>query len=179
MRLTQYARAVDHSLRPILNGESLPLILAAAEPLASIYRNLTGYAALAPELIRGNPDELTEAQLADAAREILDGVYAAELKELQETFAERRQNGRAATDLSDLARAAAFGAIGTLAVDMDAEVPGSVGDDGTLTLGEDTGLDAIEEIARRAIVTGARVLAVRSSDLPDGVTAAGILRYAV
>ena len=36
VRLTQYARAVDHALRPILNGESLPLILAATEPLAGI-----------------------------------------------------------------------------------------------------------------------------------------------
>ncbi len=179
VRLMQYSRAVDHALRPILNGKPLPLILAAAEPLASIYRNVTGYAHVATELIRGNPDELSEAQLADGAREILDRLYEAELADLRATFADRRQSGRASADLSDLARAAAFGAIGTLAVDMNALVPGNVDDDGHLTLDPDADNDAIEEIARHAISSGARVLAVRQSDLPENVQAAGILRYVV
>lgn len=179
MRLTQYARAVDHALRPLLNGQSLPLVIAATEPLRSIYRNLAGYAHLASEVIEGNPDELTSAQLAEAARGVLDRIYAADLVALHTTFDERRTNGRASTDLSDLARAAAFGAVDTLVVDMDAEVKGSVGDDGALSLDSDTGQDAIEEIARRALGSGARVLAVRRSDMPENVQAAGILRYTI
>lgn len=179
VRLTQYARTVDHLLRPLLNGQSLPLIVAATEPLRSIYRNLAGYAHLASEVIEGNPDELTSAQLADAARGVLDRIYAADLVALQSTFEERRTNGRASADLSDLARAAAFGAVETLAVDMDAQVMGSVGDDGVLTFDADARRDAVEEIARRAIGTGARVLALRRSDMPDNAQAAGILRYAV
>lgn len=139
VRLTQYARAVDHALRPLLNGESLPLIVAAAEPLASIYRNLAGYAAVADEVIAGNPDEATAAQLAEAARGVLDRRNAAELDELRATFEDRRSSGRAATDLADLARAAAFGAVATLAVDMTAEVPGTVGEDGSLTPGPTPG----------------------------------------
>ena len=71
VRLTQYARSVDHALRPLLNGKSLPLILAATEPLESIYRNLSGYAHVAADTIRGNPEDLSEAQLADAARKIM------------------------------------------------------------------------------------------------------------
>lgn len=179
VRLAQYARAVDHALRPVLNGESLPLILAAAEPLASIYRNLNGYAHLAQDRINGNPDELSDTQIAQAARGVLDDLYKAELVQLRETFLTRREAGRAATDLSDLAMASGFGAIDTLIVDMDAEVAGSVSDEGVLTLGSDTGHDAIEEITRRALATGARVVAVRRSDLPVDVAAAGILRFAI
>lgn len=179
VRLTQYARSVDHVLRPMLNGQSLPLVIAAAEPLRSIYRNVTGYAHVAAEVIEGNPDELTPTQLADAARGVLDRIYAADLVALRSTFEERRTNGRAATDLSDLARAAAFGAVETLVVDMDAVVNGSVGDDGALTLDADAGNDVIEEIARRALGSGARVLAVRQTDMPEKAQAAGILRYAV
>lgn len=183
-RLTQYARAVDHALRPVLNGESIPLILAATEPLASIYRGVSGYAGLAAEGIHGNPDELTETQLAEAARAVLDGIYDAELAELAELFRDRRNTGRAATDLSDLARAAAFGMLDTLAVDMDAIVHGHVTDEGDLVLEDVDGFptpghDAIEEITRRALATGARVLAVRGADLPESVQAAGILRYAL
>lgn len=178
VRLAQYARLVDHALRPVLNARSLPLILAATEPLASIYRNLAGHGHLAAEGIEGNPDELTEAQLADAARGVLDRIHAGELAALRETFLERRATGRAATDLSELARAAAFGAIATLAVDMDAEVPGTVGEDGALTLDDDSDHDVVEEIVRLALGSGARVLAVRRADMPEDAQAAGILRFA-
>ncbi|MGP4032786.1 baeRF11 domain-containing protein [Pseudarthrobacter sp. 1C304] len=179
VRLTQYARSVDHVLRPILNGQSLPLVIAAAEPLRSIYRNLAGYAHVASEVIEGNPDELTPAQLEQSARGVLDRIYAADLAALHETYAERRSNGRGSADLSDLARAAAFGAVDTLAVDMDAAVGGTVGDDGSLSLDGDADQDVIEEITRRALGAGARVLALRRSDMPDNAQAAGILRYAV
>lgn len=179
MRLTQYARAVDHAIRPVLNGQSLPLILAASAPLESIFRHLSGYAHVAEEPIPGNPDELSEAELADAARGVLDRLYANELLELRELFAERRSQGRAATDLSDLARAAAFGAVDTLVLDMDGKVPGTVRDDGTMELDEHSDLDVLEEIARRALAAGARVMAVRREDMPEDVQAAGILRYIV
>jgi release factor family 11 len=40
LRLRQYARKVDQALRPFLSGLDVPLILAAAEPLESIYRSV-------------------------------------------------------------------------------------------------------------------------------------------
>ncbi|MDO5711723.1 MAG: hypothetical protein Q4P32_08320 [Micrococcales bacterium] len=178
VRLTQYARGIDHALRPFLNGQSLPLIVAAPEPLASIFRNLTGYGQVADHTLRGNPEQATPAELAEEAREVLDEIYAQEVEKLRETFRQRRESGRASTDLSDLARAAAFGAIGTLAIDMDAKIAGSIGDGGKLELAT-PGNDVLEDLARRALAGGARVLALRAADMPEDVSAAGILRYAV
>ncbi|WP_220700649.1 hypothetical protein [Mycetocola tolaasinivorans] len=178
VRLTQFARAVDHALRPLLTGSSLPLIIAAAEPLASIYRNLSGYHALAEEVIPGNPDEVSAADLATAARSILDRLHDAERADLQDVFNSRRSSGRALSDLSDLARAASNGAIGVLTVDMDAEVRGTIDDSGALLL-QDTEHDVLEELARRVLAGNGRVLAVRAADLPVGVAAAGILRFAI
>jgi hypothetical protein len=179
VRQTQFARAVDHGLRPILNGQSLPLIIAATQPLLSIFRNLSGYAHVAAGEVRGNPDELTDAQLAEGAREILDALYAADLADVHSTFLERESSGRSATDLSDLAHAAARGAVGTLAVDMDAVVAGSVEDDGSLTFDADSDLNVLEEIARLTLAHGGRVLSLRASDLPGEAQAVGILRYAL
>lgn len=176
LRLTQYAREVDRALLPVLRGESLPLILAAAEPMAAIFRNLTGFGELAAEGIDGNPDELSEADLADAARGILDRMYVQELAELREAFGDRLSAGLATSDLADLARAVTHGAVATLLVDMDEHIDGTVAEDGTLTRGEGQ-QDVLEEIAARAIGTGARVLAVRSDDLPGEAKAAGLLRY--
>src|SRR5689334_9813533 len=43
VRLRQYARQVHDALRPILTGLDLPLVLAASEPLASIFRSVSTY----------------------------------------------------------------------------------------------------------------------------------------
>src|SRR5262249_44838175 len=40
VRMRQYARQVDQALRPLLGGLGVPLILAAVEPLDSIYRSV-------------------------------------------------------------------------------------------------------------------------------------------
>ena len=139
------------------------------------YLDFVGSESIPAIVIVTGEEKLTEEQLADSAREILDAIYAKDLKELHETFFELQANGLASSDLSDLARAAAFGAIDILAIDMNAEVAGSVTDGGALEL--DTEHDALEDIARRALLSGAQVLALREDDMPGELQATGILRY--
>jgi hypothetical protein len=183
VRLRQYARRVEEALRPTLNGLDLPLILAATEPLASIFRSVSTYPHLAPSVIPGNPDATTDAELADAARRILDELYAAELAALRDRYEERVPQGRASDDLAAIARAATFGAVDTAFVDIDETVPGFVDDaDGALTLDESddaVNYGVVDEIARRVLLGGGRVLAVRGADVPGGGPAAAILRYPV
>lgn len=183
VRLHQYSRAIDRAIRPVLSGQKLPLILAAAEPLASIYRSVNTYAGLAEATIEGNPETLSDADIAAAARTVLDGIYEKQLDEVRLEFDERSAQGRASSDLSDIARAATFGAVDTLLVDIDGIVPGVIDEQsGALTLG-DVGTTStygvVDEIARRALASGARVIAVRSDDIPGGGPAAALLRYGV
>jgi hypothetical protein len=56
VRLAQYARKVDQALRDLLGGREVPLILAAAEPLRSIYRAVQSYPHLAATVLPGNPE---------------------------------------------------------------------------------------------------------------------------
>jgi hypothetical protein len=84
------------------------------------------------------------------------------------------------TKLGEIARAATWGAVDLLMVDIDAMLPGTIDTDGKLILAEDMlpgTYDVLDEIAGRAILTGARFLAVRSGDLPDGVAIAATLRH--
>ena len=135
VRLRQDARRVDEALRPVLSGLELPLVLAATEPLESIFRSVSTYPHLARTVIAGNPDEKTDAELADASRQVLDGLYREELAELRATYEQRVPQGRASDDLAAIARAATFGAVDTAFVDIDETVPGFVGEaDGALTL---------------------------------------------
>jgi hypothetical protein len=183
VRLAQYARIVDAAIRPILAGLEVPLVLAASEPLASIYRSVNSYAGLLPDGVLNTDDRASNADLADAARPVLDRHNATELEGVRQTYDARAGSGRASADLSDVARAATFGAIETLLVDIDASVPGTIDEtSGVLELTEAAGpssYDVLDEIAGRTINAGGKVLAVRSKDIPGGGPIGAILRYSV
>jgi hypothetical protein len=183
VRLRQYAHRVERALRPQLSGLDLPLILASTEPLESIFRAASTYPHLAGPVIQGSPDELSDAELAEASRSVLDQLYAKELADLRAVYEERVPQGRASDDLGEIARAATFGAVDTVFLDIDTTIPGFIDEEsGALTL--DDADDAAnygvaDEIARRVLLTGGRVLAVRRDDLPGSGSVAAIMRYAV
>lgn len=180
--LRQFARKVDQALRPLLGRSGLPLILAAAEPLTSIFRSVNTYVELAKMGIEGSPEGLTNAQLAERARPILDGLYRDELAAWRTLFQERENQGRATTDVAQAARAATFGAIETMLVDIDQAVPGQIDQQGKVTFAErqdEDGHDVIDEIAARVLTSDGRVIGVRKADIPHEKSLAAILRYPV
>jgi hypothetical protein len=180
VRLRQFARKVDHALRGVLTGLELPLILASTEPLDAIYRSLNSYPHLVATGIGGNPDRTTDEELAAAARKVLDEVYAGQLAAIRNSFEQRFADDRGSTDVATVARAATYGAVDTLLVDIDQKVPGRLDDEsGAVTfLGDDAGsYGVVDEIARRVLLSGGRVLAVRGSDVPAGGALAATLRY--
>lgn len=181
--LRAFARKVDAALRPVLAGRSEPLILAATDPLWSIFRSVCSHDGLADEGIRTSPVRITPGDLATQARPILDGLHARALEEVQALYAARENEGRATTQVARAARAATFGAVDTLLVDIDEVMPGTVDE----ASGEVTFDDAesaasygvVDEIAGRVLASGGRVLAVRRDDIPQQESLAAILRYAI
>jgi len=181
VRMRQYARQVDRALRAILNGLEVPLILAATKPIDSIFRSVNTYPNLLAQGISGNPETVSDAELATGARTVLDDLYAAQLRDIQDLYERQSADRRALSDVAEVARAATFGAVETLLVDIDASVPGTVDDrTGAVTFARAaTGKihDVTDEISRRAWLSGARVLAVRDGDIPGRGPVAAILRY--
>lgn len=86
-----YVRLVDHAIRPIVNGTDLPLIVAATEGIDALFRTVSSSPRLVARRVPGNPEEHSDAELADAARSLLDEVYAAELADLA-LLVERRNS---------------------------------------------------------------------------------------
>jgi hypothetical protein len=181
-RMRQYARQVDQALRPLLTGLDLPLILAAAEPIESIYRSVNTYPHLLPTSVAGNPDTTPDTQLVEEARRLLDDLYAADLRRVQETYALRVSQRRATADIADVARAATVGLVDTMLVDIDEVVSGYVDEEtGAITVddaGDAGNYGVVDEIARRVWLNGGTVLAVRREDIPGNASVAAILRYA-
>lgn len=176
VRLAQYARAVDRALRAELHGQNVPVVLAATDPMGPIFRSVSTLSQLADEGITSSPENMSDLDLAAAARGVIDRVHDAELARVRATYDDRVNSGRAVSDLSDIARFATTGQIDTLLVDIDGIVPGTISDTGELTLSDD-GYGVVDEMARRTLAHGGRVLAVRTADLPAGDAAAALLRW--
>src|SRR6266403_2457424 len=179
--LHQYVRKVEHATSSVLAGRNPPLVLAAEEPLASMFRSVNTYPRLADEMIEGNPGLRTDGELEDAAIPILDRLYSRELKAVIALYDELKPR-RATTDVSYAAHAATAGAVEQLLVDLDAVVPGLVSDiDGSVTYSASDDAETysvVDEVARRALYTGARVLGARQEEMPDHAPLTAILRYA-
>lgn len=179
----KYCRLAQDAVLPIVSRNGSPLVLAAPEPIGPAYQSVNTYAHFAPEVIEGNFDEASNEQLAEKAERILEHMRTAELERWRNDFAEFENQGRATTDLAETARAATYGAIESLMIDPCAQVYGKLADeDGSVQFGEPEqggNYSLIDEIAARVLHSSGRVLAVPSSNVPNGSPVAAILRYGV
>ena len=182
VRLRQYARKVDGTLRGLLASRSAPLTLASVESLGAIYRSVNSYPHLTADGTEGNPERMSEAELAAAARLILDAPYRKQSADWNARFQQRANEDRATTDIARSARAATSGAVQSLLVDVDKVVRGTVDEsDGSITFADAAGVETygvIDEITRRMLLSGGEILSVREQDIPEGKMLAAILRYA-
>lgn len=183
VRLRQYARRVDGALRGLLAGSELPLVLASVESLGAIYRSVNSYPHLAEQGIEGNPERLTDGELATAARPVLDALARTRISDWREQFAQRASAGRTTSDVETAARAATAGAVASLVADMDAKVYGTIDEEsGDVRFAESASADTydvVDEIARRVLSSGGTVMPVRKDEVPEAGPLSAILRYPI
>jgi hypothetical protein len=183
VRLRQYARLVDAALRDTLGGRRGPLILAANEPLGEVFRSVASHPDLLEDGIGGEIDRMTPGQLAENARPLLDDRHAMTILRMRSLHERRAHQGRATMDVSTAARAAAYGAIETLLVDIDRVLPGTLdAESGAVAFADEEGpasYDVLDAIVVLAMAAGAEVVAARASELPPGAPLAASLRYPV
>lgn len=182
-KLAAYCRIVDRAVRGHVAHHPTPLILAADPALGAIYRSVNSVPGLVPFGIDHSPADMRDTELGAHARGLLDRLYAEEVADVRKHFDDSAGSGRATADIAMAARAATMGAIATLLVDIDGQVPGTIDEDtgavsfaATDTAGN---YGVVDEIARRALLSGAKVMAVRAADLPGSSPLAAILRWAV
>lgn len=183
MRMKEFSQAIDRALRPVLAESDRPVVLAADEPIAGIFRSVSSSPRLVEPAIGGNPEERSADELAAMAAPILDAVHAKELATQVARFEEASSPDLTDSTLEGVAVAATSKAIDTIFVDIDHHIPGYVDElSGVITLSktEDAfDYDVVDEIVRRALLSDARVIAVRTGEVPGAGPVAAILRFAM
>jgi Bacterial archaeo-eukaryotic release factor family 11 len=135
------------------------LVIAGTEPLDSIFRSVCRYPDVVPESVRGNPESVSDVELVQQARAVLDRYYADKLAELHALFERRAGQNRTSSDVATVARLVTQGAVDTLFVDIDGVVLGEVDEEGAVRFGDEQvpgSIGVVDEIARRGWLSGAR-----------------------
>ncbi|OLL28503.1 hypothetical protein BTH42_27475 [Burkholderia sp. SRS-W-2-2016] len=181
--LTKYARRVDAALAPLLQHGDVPVIVMAAQPIASIFHNLCRAQNLLPQILSHSPDRLSPGEIAAEARKLLDVHYQSVVAGHREHYQGRLHNRRASDMLEEVARGATQGAIETLYINIDSDLKGTLDEQtGAVdygTAGPAVAYSLVGEVTRRALAAGAKVVALRRNDLPAGADVAATFRFPI
>lgn len=105
-RVLRYCQLVDQGVSKLLGNQKPPLLLAAAEPISAIYRQVNSYDTLVEPTLEGNPDEQEPHQLHERAMEALAERLERPIDQAVARFAEWSAKGKGTSDLGEALAAA-------------------------------------------------------------------------
>ncbi len=181
VRLAEYCRLIDEEVVTTLRGREAPLLLAAAEPLETVYRQTTDYPRLSDRVIAGNPDAADPPALHRQAVEMMADEFMRPIRSARRRYHQAMAAGLASDDIEGILRAARANAIDVLLINSERQLWGRFDDEqGTIEQrsdqqsGDEDLLNLAAVLARRG---GADVYAVHQQDMPGDSLAAAILRF--
>jgi Bacterial archaeo-eukaryotic release factor family 11 len=168
--LETYAKRVSEAVHAELgrldpHGER-PLFLFATDPLLDLYRSMDHRRQIVS--VPGGPDGLRPDQIDEPIRRALSSLNAERVNQRLEKIGNDVSAGLVLTDLVDIARASAAGAIATLVYDFTLDIFGTIEDaSGEITYATDElhGYDLLSRIAVATLQSGGQALAVRSEEI--------------
>lgn len=172
------AEAVRQELIALEADRALPLVVFAAEPLASSLAELL--ADWPVSVVRGAADRLGAAEVDEHLRTFLAGLHEQIVATALRSLADGDQ-GRVERDLAAIGRQAVAGAIDTLYLDVTRTVAGEFDDETGAVSFDSSGQDVLGPIALTVLARGGGVVAVRGDGVPEALRpdpAVAALRFA-
>lgn len=177
--LTAYLRKVAQPLKPMLHNQAAPLLFAGVEEMFPIFRDVFGKKGLIEERITGNPDHMSDKQLHQRAWPIVEQYIAKQSAQVWQDYHAARKQDQATNDLHVILPACRDGLVETLLVAEGSRQVASFDSENCRIL--DNGhsgqpVDLLNVAAVFALRTGADVVGVPMSKIPERHSAAAILR---
>jgi len=178
----RFFRAID---RAILEHHSrptgLPLLLATLTEYHAPFRAVSHNPLLMAEGIQGNPEALTLDQLRVQAWQQVEPRYLERLAKLTESYQVASSRDLGSDDLAKVAQAAAAGRVGTLLIEDDREIAGTIDfSTGKIEPGDiadpDIG-DMLDSLARSVLRMKGEVVIVPAERMPTTTGLAATYRY--
>lgn len=180
--LEHFFRRVLEPLERELPDPQAPVVLAAVSEYFPLVRKVNRSLELRPEGIVGNPDYVTDQELAAVAHLQLETARHREIEAEAARWLDLSGGRRASGELADIVRAAEAGQVETLLVAREAERWGSYeGDVDRLVVRESRepgDEELLERAAARTLAQGGDAYELPQAAMPERRVAAAILRYA-
>lgn len=177
--LLRHFRGVDRALRDVLRNQDGPLALAAVQSMQALYRQVNTYPNLLESGIDGSPRDLSIDQLHGRAWSLAEPALRRQADTALASFHELRGTGRTVEALDEVAKAAQRRQLQSLLISLDSFDWSAAHTKSAVVRLADAPPPTVQ--LEQAVVATIRhsgdVFAVAGSALPDGVAAAGILRY--
>ena len=177
----RFCQQVDRGLAPVLRASAGPLVLAAVDSTAAIYRRANTYRHLLETGVTGNPEALSAMELQARAWPLVEAELRATRGAAAERYRNDRGSARATASLVEALRAAADGRIDVLFVPAGVQRWGTFVESthdvvlhGAAEVGDQ---DLLNVLAIRTWRRGGTVYVVAQADMPDGGDVAALLRY--
>ncbi|MBM9537566.1 baeRF3 domain-containing protein [Desulfobulbus alkaliphilus] len=168
---------LEHHSRP----SGLPLMLAALKEYHGPFRQISRNPLLMKESLQVNPEALNLEQLRLQAWKKIEPLYLQRLAELVATYELALSRQMGTDDIEEVAAAAAAGRVGSLLVDADREVAGSVDPEtGQVTFsapGQPATGDILDDLAELVFRKKGAVVVVPNNRMPTATGVAATYRY--
>lgn len=178
-----YFRIIDHE---IINSKAydakIPLLLAGIDSEIAEYRSISKHPYILQDFISGNHTSTPPQELRELAWMVIDKDITAKAHEgVLSRFNEVMGAGKSSTDVRDIYEAAIAGRIDTLLVAAITATHDTVSDKAAairkLVSPEWYGQLKIDEIVRKVVEQGGKVIGFDVAKLPRGAEVAAIYRY--
>lgn len=179
--VARFLQLVDHGVRRLLREPTAPVVVAAVDWEASLYRDLSKLPNLVPEAIEGNPDAASAEELHRRALEKVTPLFAADRDKAAERWAAAAGTGRTGERVEEVVVAAADGRVDTLFVDPAAHRWGRF--DAAARAVEirrerhNGDEDLIDRAALETLLHGGTVYASAAGAVPGGGELAALYRF--
>jgi hypothetical protein len=179
--VTRYVQAVARKLEKHLSTERAPLVLAGVEYEQAFYRQENAYQNLLDEGIVGNPEELDQNQLHDAAWEIVEPRFADAKRTILGHYANLSNTDRTSDRLETILPAAYHGRVRALFIETNAQTWGRFDPDTLLTTihghPAEGDADLIDLATVYVLEHQGTIYALRREEMPAASPVAAMFRY--
>ena len=179
--LRRFFRQVDDGLMELLEDAHAPLVIAAVEYVAALYKEVSRYPHHLDQGVHGNPEPWSADELHRRAWELVEPVFRSAREEALATYQALSAQGQATPELSTVMQAAHTGRIDTAFVAQEHQVWGTF-DPQTYAVTVDdepspANRDLLDLIARQTLRHDGVVYALEPEAMPDAADVAATFRW--
>ncbi|MCE5328043.1 MAG: hypothetical protein LLG01_16675 [Planctomycetaceae bacterium] len=181
--LLDFCHMVDAGVQSVLAGQTVPLVLAACEPLAGIFRQCCSYRFLYSHIVEGNPELLSPEDLHHLAMKALGDHFLLAMRRDGDLYRQLATKGHASSNIEEILAAATYGRVEAMFVSAGDHCWGRYdGQTGTAEIHpvqQEGDEDLFDLAAARAFENGGTVHVVSRGEVPDSAAIAATFRYAL